>query len=334
MRRLLILTSALLALTILAGHLPAQAQEATAPAATAQPVPPAVTTPPESDSPNQSNTATAAAPTDYKFDESSFVDPSYENLAKLYWNLGILDINNSEMVDNFLAITDCELYLTYKNKDLEWRDIRELARASIRKNYKSWPTSFRVTIPLYLRNYRTDKEVFEVDMKLSAVNAARRIETFFYKSPTTCRKGGEINGYPRNLTLFFNRPFSLAEVPVEKELARLFLDEVSTTNKKENDLAVKGLKDAKGIRVAFLEIFFKVHSFKELNNSQIGLQAVVFTQIDHIRVYADMDGEKLLYEQSMYEEGKRKRLKRLDGTVTDDDLNLPAGPLFGEPKKR
>ncbi len=340
MRRFLILTSMLLGLSILPGINAAQAQDPAKPQpAVAQEPPVADTAPP--------TTGDAAAPAiaaetkplnkehvNYKLDESKFVDPSYENLARLYWNLGILDINDNDLIDNYLAITDCEIYQTYKTNDLEWREIRDLARASIRRNYKSWPTSFRVIIPLYLRDYHEDEEYFDVDTKLSVVNAARRIETLFYKKPVTCRKSGEINGYPRNLVLFLNRPFSLPEVPVERELARLFLDEVNVTNKKENDNAVKGLKDAKGLRMTYLEIFFKVHSFKEVINTQAGLQAVVFTQIDHIRVFADIDKEKMLYEQSMFEESKRKRRKREGMPVTDEELNLPSGPLFGEPPQK
>lgn len=274
-------------------------------------------------------TADSTQKTLYKFDERNFADPSYANLAKLYWNLGILDINDGQIIDNYLAITDCELYQTYKPNDLEWSTIRDLARASIRKNYKSWPTSFRVVIPLYLRDYHEDNEYFDVDMDLSAVNAVRRIETIFNASSVTCNMGGELNGYPRNLVLFLNRPFSLPEIPVERELARLYLDDVNITNKKENDLAIKGLRNAKGLRVAYLEIFFKVHSFKEVIDTQAGLQAVVFTQIDHIRVYADMDREKLLFERSMFESGKYRRRKH-GGPVTDKDLNLPSGPLLGE----
>lgn len=341
MRRFLILTSVLFGFAILPGiNNYVQAQEPAVSQPAAQEAPITSSAPPTTEHHTTSPAVGAETkPLDnenatYKFDENKFVDPSYENLARLYWSLGILDINDSEMIDNYLAITDCELYQAYKTNDLEWREIRDLARASIRRNYKSWPTSFRVIIPLYLRDYHEDEEYFDVDTKLSVVNAARRIETLFYQKPVTCRKSGEINGYPRNLVLFLNRPFSLPEVPAEPELARLFLDEVNVTNKKANDIAVKGLKNAQSLRMAYLEIFFKVHSFKEVVNTQAGLQAVVFTQIDHIRVFADIDKEKMLYEQSMFEEGKRKRRKREGVPVTDEDLNLPSGPLFGEPSQK
>lgn len=323
MRRLIILTSTLFALIMLSTS-----------AINAQPPQQATsnTTVPEQ---AESKTNTDTVRGDYEFNEDSFVEPSYQNLARLYWNLGILDINDAEIVDNYLMITDCDLYHNYKKNDLEWRDIRDMARASIRRNHKSWSTSFRVTIPLYLRDYHPDEEYFDVDMALSAVNAARRIETYFYRELSTCRKSGEINGYPRNLVLFLNRPFSLPEVPVEKELARLFLDEVNTVNKKANEAAIKNKINPENLRLAYLEIFFKVHSFKEVINTRIGLQAVVFTQLDHMRVYADLNREKLLYERSMYEESKRHRRKRDRGEMTDEDLNLPDGPIFGaSPKKR
>ncbi len=269
----------------------------------------------------------------YEVDVSKFVEPSYPNLAKLYWNLGILDINSDEMIDNFLAITDCEMVMNYQNNDLEWREIRNVARESIRRNYKSWPTSFKITVPLYLRAYNAEQEYFEVDMKKSGLNASRKIGTAYNNKPITCRRSGEINGYPRNLTLFLNRPFSLPELPVDKELARLFIDEVNSKKKKITN-ANKSIREEEGERMAYLEIMFKVHSFKEVTKTLLGLQAVVFTQIDHFRVFADFDKEKLLYEQSMFETGKRKRRKNDNGPITGEDLNLPEGPLFGTPSKK
>lgn len=265
-----------------------------------------------------------------KLDPSKYVEPTFANLAKLYWALGILDINNDEMIDNYLSITDCDLYTTYLNDDLEWRTIREVARESIRKSYKTFPTHFRVTIPLYLRQYHADEEYFEVDVEKSALKAVRKIEALFYNNPITCRRSGEIKGFPRNLILFLNRPFTLAEVPVERELARIFLDEV---NSQKKALTTKQ-RASEGEREAYLEIFFKVHSFKETVDGLPGLQAVVFTQIDHIRVFADYEQEKMLYERSMFEDTGRKRARR-QGPVTADELNLPDGPLFEtKPKKQ
>lgn len=264
-----------------------------------------------------------------KLDVDKYVEPTFENLAKLYWALGILDINDNEIIDNYLSITDCDLYTNYLNDDLEWRTIRELARESIRKNYKSYPTHFRVTIPLYLRQYHADEEYFEVDVDKSALRAVRKIEAIFYNNPITCRRVGEITGFPRNLILFLNRPFTLSEVPVERELARIYLDEVNSQKKFVSSKQRLG----EGERQAYLEIFFKVHSFKETLHGLPGIQAVVFTQIDHIRVFADYEQEKLLFERNMFEDTGRKRSKR-QGPVTKEELNLPDGPLFQTTKDK
>lgn len=327
MRRILILTSALLVF-VTWPHSQALSQQAAAPAtATAEtPAQPAI----PATAPQQDPVPEEAPQTTYVFDSSKYVPPTFENLAKLYWTLGVLDINDSETIDNYLAITDCDLYTSYINDDMEWPHIRDLARESIRKNYKTFPTLFKVTIPLYLRQYHYDEEYFDVDMDKSAINAVRRIETLFHREPLTCRRSGEFKGYPKNITLFLNRPFSLSELPVERELAKLYLDEVTSQKK----LLSYKMKQSEGERLAFLEIMFKVHTFKEVVNTQVGLQAVVYTQIDHIRVYADIEQEKLLYQQSMYEDAKRKRARR-QGATTDDALNLPDGPIFNElPKKK
>lgn len=266
------------------------------------------------------------------FDERKYVDPSYSNLAHLYWALGILDVNRNALIDNFITITECKMFQSYFNNDLEWREIRETTRNYLRDNYKTFPTSFKIMIPLYLGRYNYEDEYFEVDQEASAIASARNIETIYYMKAVTCGLGGEIEGYPRNLILNLNRPFSLPRLPVERELARLFLDE--TNSRRANRIVdpSRPIKAADNQRFAYLELMFRVHSYKDTIKTAGGtLKAIVFAQIDHIRVYADFDKEKLLYEKDMYEDDRRKHRRRTGGT-TSGDLNLPEGPLFGEPK--
>lgn len=267
------------------------------------------------------------------FDDSKYVDPTYSNLAKLYWGLGILDINNSKLVDNFLAITECNMYLQYINNDLEWQDVRQATRDYLRKNYKLFPTSFRITIPLYLGRYNADEEFFEVNMERSAINAVRNIETVYYTKQITCGQTGDLDGYPRNLVLYLNRPFSLPEVPVERELARLYLDDSNAANPKRMMDANRKARAEDSERMAFMELMFRVHSFKENIMTMGGFnKAVVYAEIDYIRVYADYEKHKLLFEKDMFEEEGRKRRKR-ESATTRESLDLPEGPIFSDPKK-
>lgn len=276
-------------------------------------------------------TETDTTPT---FDDKKYVDPTYPNLAMLYWSLGLLDINNAQHIDNFLAITECNMYLTYVNNDLEWREVREATRAFLQKNYKSFPTSFKITIPIYLGRYDPDLEIFEVNTERSAINAVRNIETIYYTKQITCGLGEDLVGYPRNLILYLNRPFILSEVPVEMELARLFMDEANSKNSRRAMDANRRQRTEDSERMAYLELFFRVHSFKENKNTMGGfLKAVVYSQIDYIRVYADYDKYKLLYEKDMYEDESRKRRRRTEG-ITQEELQLPDGPLMIAPKKK
>lgn len=269
---------------------------------------------------------------DLSFDETKYIDPSYPNLARLYWALGVLDINNDKQIDHFIAITECEMYKTYFKNDLEWVDLREATRAHLKNNYKNFSTSFKFTIPLYLGTYDSDGEYFNVNQKASAIDAVVKIETIYYSKLTTCDITGEIQGYPRNLILYLNRPFSLARLPMEKELARLFLDVANSEEAQRfnRQLIMNTAGDAAD-RMAYLELMFRVHSYKgAVNTSAQMLKAVVFAQIDYIRVYADFEKERLIYEKDMYEEDRRKRKKR-SNVISGEDISLPEGPVFGEP---
>ncbi len=274
------------------------------------------------------------APTIVPFNEDKYFDPTYSNLAHLYWALGLLDVSNDTLVDHFVAITECEVFQTYINNDLEWKEIRESTRDYLRKNYRIFPTNFKITIPLYLLRYNVDGEYFEVDQEESAIMNARKIETIYTTKIGACGIGGDIPGYPQNLVLYLNRPFSLPQVPVERELARLFLDETNTRNAARNMVAMRATRRENSVRTAYLELMFHVHSYKETINTSSGtLKAVVYAQVDFIRVYADIDKEKVLFERDMYEMDGRNRKKRLQN-ISEEDLKLPSGPIFGGDTKK
>ena len=360
MRQFLVFTSVMICVGLFIVTQASSQQPATTPAAappttpvTAAPAAPATATPPVASTPvtaapttqvvapvTADTTIDPVRPTEADqpagkilFDDSKYVDPTYSNLARLYWGLGILDINNAKLVDNFLAITECNMYLQYINNDLEWQDVRQATRDYLRKNYKLFPSSFRITIPLYLGRYNADEEFFEVNMERSATNAVRNIETVYYTKPVTCGQTGDLDGYPRNLVLYLNRPFSLPEVPVERELARLYLDDSNASNPKRMMDANRKARAEDSERMAFLELMFRAHSFKE-NRATMGgfTKAVVYAEIDYIRVYADYEKHKLLFEKDMFEEEGRKRRKR-EGATTSETLQLPEGHIFSDPKK-
>ncbi|QQG35434.1 MAG: DUF4852 domain-containing protein [Micavibrio aeruginosavorus] len=261
------------------------------------------------------------------FSFERYVDPTVYNLAHLYWTLGMLDLNNNDHIDNFLLVTECNMFQTYVTNDLEWAEIRENTRNFLRENYRYFPTYFKISIPLYLRNYDTKLERFDVDQAKSAVDNARRIDTIYNTALTVCGKSGEIEGYPKNLILLLNRPFNLPYVPVEMELARLFLDE-RNSQQIRHSLTTATTKEAHE-RLAVLELMIRVHTYRETMTTVSGLlKAAVFAQIDYIRVFADIGKEKLLYEQDMFENQNRS-VKRKSGPVVIDGKNMPQGPLFG-----
>ena len=166
-----------------------------------------------------------------------YVEPNWSNLARIYWALGMMDIDNAAHIDNFLLLTECEMYTTYKKNEMEWEDIREASKKSLIREAMKTPTIISVFIPLQLGQYNVEGEFFELKKAESGVDEARVIKTEYNRrNQGTCGKVGNIEGYPPNLILVLNRPFSLPRVPMERELAPL-IDRLAIGG--QNDVAVE-----------------------------------------------------------------------------------------------
>ena len=156
--------------------------------------------------------------------DDKYVETSYENLSKLYWAIGKLDILNDEHIDNYLMINECDLYRRLRPNDLEWVEVREATREMIKSKMISFPTHFEVMTPIYLDAYDLENEAFPLMPESELVDTVRLdFARSVYRK--VCGHWGVLKGYPANLIFLFNRPLTLTEIPVKRELAELYLAE-------------------------------------------------------------------------------------------------------------
>lgn len=262
-----------------------------------------------------------------------YVEPNWQNLARMYWALGMLDRNNDVHVDNFLLLTECEMYTTYKKNEMEWADIREASKKSLIQEAMKSPTLISVFIPLELGQYNVEGEYFDVKKAESGVDEARVIKTEFNRrNQGTCGKGGNIEGYPPNLILVLNRPFSLPRVPMERELARLFLSYIASKAKPVSESQrLKAQMRMK--RNAYLEFLIRIHGFSDIVILPgMNYHAQVFAEIERIRVFADPKKQTLLYDEDIASSRRVNKKKRTSKSAIEKAIQLPDGPILGEPQ--
>ncbi len=254
-------------------------------------------------------------------DDDGYVTPTLENLSRLYWSIGKLDIDNDEHINNYLVINECELYLRYFHNDFEWKKIQDATRDHILKTMGKFYTTVEILSPIYLERYNSEKEYFELTED-SKIVGTRRLDFAqnIRAHKELCTVTGNIDGYPDNMIIILSRPFVLEKVPVKRELAQLYLEDA----KRFYESLPPRLQMQRYERMAFLRLKVKVTQYKNTITVIRGeKRAVVFGQLEGYEIYADQDKMKPLYSKDTT--GIRfKRLRRIPETaMVEEETGIP-----------
>lgn len=253
--------------------------------------------------------------------KDKYVSPDVKNLSKLYWTIGKLDIEEDKLVDYYLMINECEMYLQFYHNDFEWGKIRDATRQYILNNMELFPTHFEIIAPVALGRYDVENEEFDI-LEQDKIIGLRRLDFAMnmeaYKE--TCAKTGEIYEYPANIIIILSKPFFLEKIPVKRELAKLYIEEA----KRFYETLPPVLQMRNYERLAFIRLKVQITQYKNTIRVVNGdLRAVVFGHLDGYEVYADPGKMKPLYSQDTRDR-RFKRLRRTPITQTEEDATEAA----------
>lgn len=253
---------------------------------------------------------------------------TFRNLSQLYWKIGMHSINDNMAIDNYMRINECPIYLDYYQNEFEWRRIRDAARKSIKQKIENdeFPQRFEIIRPIYLGKYNYEDEYFELKNS-SKMNNITRVEVVTNTVQEICGRKREIEGYPVNIILILSPPLELTKLPVERELAKLYLDRVLRDYEALPDNVKKRYKD---IRPAYLRLKVKILQYKE--TIHVGTRtdpagnerAVVFGHLEGFEVYADEELEMPLFYKKVEFKRARRYKQRRDKQRAESREDQPA----------
>ena len=203
-----------------------------------------------------------------------------EYLAKSYWPLKKLDLQDDRNIDQYLLITECDLFRQYYSDDLEWSKIRAATRNYVQKNMDGFPTRFEFIQPLYLDRYDTASQSFAVlpDSQMKGVSQIQASGN--NPSDYKCLKTQYYNPklFPMNAILNLSRPFSYTSVKAKPEDAQEYIKYLQDNN----------LANPLG-RPAFIRYRFKVEQSLDPVNRNNGLYANFFGTLESVTVFGDIN---------------------------------------------
>ncbi|MGH1398308.1 MAG: DUF4852 domain-containing protein [Alphaproteobacteria bacterium] len=228
--------------------------------------------------------------------EKEYSKPLFSNLSKLYWSLDKFRISDSEAVDNYMRINECDIFRDYYFNEFEWRGIREKTRAFLENNKSTFNKRFEFAQPLSLGEYDFNKGGFHV-IEDQKINATKRFQLYADDyGAEYCKINEVLRDYPNMLVVELNRPLSVDFIPVEEDRARtLVADKIKqfkeAKTKFQNRALLYQFRDA----IYVMNLRFISMAGRDERISQDGMAAQLRAVLEGIEVYTDSSRDELLY---------------------------------------
>lgn len=208
-----------------------------------------------------------------------YVTTTPDNLAKSNWLFRDLDENNNGNVDQYLLITECDLYRQYYTNDIEWSKIRDATRSYIAANRKKFPNRFEFIQPIYLGRYDVPSKSFAVEGNSKIMGVGVMQVSGNRATNYTCLKTSEYDPkiFPLNAVLNLSRPLNYTSVKTSEASAEEYLKYIA-----DNDLV------SEFGRPAYVRYRFKVEQSLNpvaLNNGELSYN--FFGGLESMTVFGD-----------------------------------------------
>ncbi|HPF79151.1 MAG TPA: DUF4852 domain-containing protein [Alphaproteobacteria bacterium] len=220
-----------------------------------------------------------------------YVEPTLQNISKLYWKKGALVESNDTAIDNYMLINECDIYEKFYKDDFEWQRIREAGREMLKENKANFSQKFKMVVPIDLGRYDMMRKGFPLINK-TAFKDLRRVEIGGNSNrQRVCGVDNIIENYPRNLILILNKPFSYEFVQLDEHVAQAFI----IRRKYEKIVRPKELENKTYDRLAFARIRITFADYQgETRGSDNFPLAVMFGRLDGIDIFEDAGEKRLL----------------------------------------
>lgn len=225
-----------------------------------------------------------------------YLSPTVQNLSKLYWKMNSMNIDNDTHIDNFMLVNECDIYQKFYTDDFEWMRVREAGREMLKENKADFSNQLQMIVPIDLGRYDMQRKGFPL-INQTAFKELRRIEIGGNsdRSPI-CKKDGNIPGYPRNMIMILNKPFTYEFLELDEHIAQAFI-----IRRKYNKVALsEGMRASGFQRPVFARIRFTIKKYQgETTDSNGAARSIMFGELDGIDIFEDKNEKILLLSRDL-----------------------------------
>lgn len=229
-----------------------------------------------------------------------YEDVTIESVSRLLWGIGYLNIENPVYIDGYIKINECDLYKTYSNIEMEWKQIRAATKEFLLNNKNDFSLRYQFVQPLRYVDYDEKRHAFLIDPR-DQYKSVRRFEVNVkdYNAFICDNNNNSMTpkGYTRSLLLELSRPFSLQYIPVEDSVAKEVLGEIRRKILSLPEAVRSQRTYTEKFRKAYILFKVKIFSYGKLVVVASGLPPAVqmMGALEGYEVYADPQLKKRIF---------------------------------------
>lgn len=221
-----------------------------------------------------------------------YAKPTWPNLLQTLVRFNAINIDDDNVLDEYGAVTECDLYKADYRDDFKWNKVRTALRDDIRQKITTFPTSYSYRAELQLDRYDFQEKLFRLTAKttLQNINALS-----IYKVVGNPCEGVSIKLLPSAFRVVLDMPLFFEGIPLGQKDAEALLQQMK--DDKNSDRIVSAIFN---MRIVYIE---PMHMAKGSDASSIYVQGSgsddrsvrLDARLDSVEFYEDAALTKLIY---------------------------------------
>jgi hypothetical protein len=164
--------------------------------------------------------------------DGHYAEVTWPNLLNAMIRFNAIDlIQDDELMDEYAAITDCDLYKFYFHDDFKWNHARDVMRQSIHKNMQQYTTRFSYDARFKLDRYDFQNKMYRFNQR-TLLNNIRQIVVMDF-SGSVC-SDVMLRYFPKKYAMKLDPPLTIPGVTLAPKEAEDLLNFMNTNNNHEH----------------------------------------------------------------------------------------------------
>lgn len=225
-------------------------------------------------------------------------------MLNLYWKAGVLKLDDDKAIEEYIAVTSCNVYREKYQDDFAWPEMIKTTREYLRQYSPRFATKIMVIQPIALGRYLPDKKIFQVSDDTQYHNVRRLFIADYSADRIPCpgTSVGMPKSAPLRAVITLPSGFSLKKIPMTEDYARQIIAYIDG-RLKSTDIGL-----SRRDRFAYVRFYFTIKGFDAIDSgnsptSFFSESAVNFSgNLDGFEIFADIEGLVPLFQLESYQE--------------------------------